>query len=608
MIFTTNIGVLGVLLASPANAEPVEQMSQSYDGSFSYMLENLDTPFYVPPASKSGPVGTYELHSSALDSLVPFTILVVNAFVITGDVLNTTLTSYLNDDVYSNRFLDGNLSSISIKSTILMNDIGLQIISTLANALMDSTATDFLSSLELSYLLIDSSISSNVPSATNFTKSCITPPGPYLGKIVSGSLSLFKTYATFYDRYDGFMNGITPNDDISYSYVRILHPEQYEVVVPYPSRLYTSLLDPVEFPLAGLRFAIKDIVDVAGIITGGGSREYARLYNAPKNATAPAILQLIKLGATAIGKTKSATFAWGAWPDQNDDIPYPWNPRADGYLGLSASSHGSAASIASYPELDFVIGTDTGGSVRNPADRAGVYGLRPSWGVIDVTGVITSAKTLDAVGFMSRSPLLAHKIAHVWDGPANPMLKAGKFSYPRKIIYPLEWFPVNSSLAQTLIDSWITNVTKALGMSIEYQNTSAIFQNVVGFNSTLRDWTTNVSSVNIYDNWYAPLMGKQFVADYGAAFGGRYPGLDVSVRTPLAESLKYTKDYYAANVKRSWEFTKFWNEHVVVENNKTCSDGLWIYQIADTGGGVPEYRDRGLDVSQSSSSENFHET
>lgn len=307
-----------------------------------------------------------------------------------------------------------------------------------------------------------------------------------------------------------------------------------------------------------------------------------------------------------MGKTKSATFACGAWPDQNDDIPYPWKLRAGGYLGLSASSHGSAASLAAYPELDFVIGTDTGGSVRNPAERAGVYGLRSSWGVIDVTGVITSAKTLDAVGFMMRDLVLAHKIAHLWYWLTNTMLTTGNFSYPKKIVYPVEWFPVNSTLAQRLIDSWLTNVTLALGMSIEFQSTSAIFQKVIGYNATMGDWTTNVSSVSIYDNWYAPRMGKQFVHDYGAAFGGRYPELDVSARTPWAESPTYTKDDYDANVKKSWDFTDSWNEHVVVGNKETCSDGFWIYQIADTSSGVPEYRDRTLDVSSYSSLDSFH--
>jgi hypothetical protein len=139
------------------------------------------------------------------------------------------------------------------------------------------------------------------------------------------------------------------------------------------------------------------------------------------------------------------------------------------------------------------------------------------------------------------------------------MLASGTFSMPKKIIYPSEWFPVNSTAAQTLIDTWLANVTAALNMTIEYQNVTEIFQDVIGYNGTLGDWTTNVSSVNIKDNWEAPLMGRQFVEDYGKAFGGRYPELDISVRTPWAVSPTYTQEYYDANTARAWEFTDFWN-------------------------------------------------
>jgi hypothetical protein len=415
-----------------------------------------------------------------------------------------------------------------------------------------------------------------------------------LGKLSEGSLSLYKTYATFYDEYDAFMSGFTPNDDGSYSPIDLWQSGHYNILIPYSSKLYYSLLDQEKYPLAGLRFAIKDIIDIEGIVQAGGSQAYARAYPTPKNTTAPAMLDLIALGAIPIGNTKPATFAWGAWPDQNVDIPYPWNPRADRYLGLSASSHGSAAAIAAYPELDFVIGTDTGGSVRNPADRVGVYGLRPTWSVVNVTGVMTSAITLDAVGFLARSPWLGNKLAKLWFGPDNPALKPGNFSYPKKIIYPVEWFPVNSSVAQTLIDNWLANVTVALGMTIEYQNTSQIFQDVIGYDGTIQNWSSNISSVNIRDNWLA--MGEKFVSDYGAANDGQYPPLDVSVRTPWAQSPTYTEEYYNDNVERGWEFTDLINNHVIVGNNETCSDGLWVYQIADTGGGVPEYRDRTLDV------------
>lgn len=113
MRFAAKIGVLGVLNAALAVVGAVAAVSQSYDGSLSYMLDKLPTPFYVPPLSKSGPVGIYEIQSSAAESLVPFTILVTNASSITSNTLEAALTSYLKDDVYSKSFLDG-ISHVSL--------------------------------------------------------------------------------------------------------------------------------------------------------------------------------------------------------------------------------------------------------------------------------------------------------------------------------------------------------------------------------------------------------------------------------------------------------------------------------------------------------------
>lgn len=368
----------------------VKVFLQNHDGSLAYTLGNSSAVYYTPSTKSAKPVGVYSVKSKQ-DVLIPFTVVVVNETVITEDVLKEVIKTYEDDDVWTSDFLGG-----------------IQLISTTRSAVLDVSGISYLHSLSKSNVMIDSIISCPTHNISTFLKSTIVPPGPYLAKITSGTISLLKTYATFYDQYDGFMNGVTANDDGTFAYARLWHPEQFEKIIPYPSRLYTSLLDPTVYPLAGLRFAIKDIFDLAGTLTGGGSREYPRLYNTPKNASAPAIQRLISLGAVLLGKTKSATFAYGAWRDQNDDIPYSWNPRADGYLGLSSSSYGSASAIGSYAELDFVLGTDTLGSVRNPADRVGVYGLRPTWGTIETEGVITSAKTLDSVGFMTKDPLLGN--------------------------------------------------------------------------------------------------------------------------------------------------------------------------------------------------------
>ena len=148
-------------------------------------------------------------------------------------------------------------------------------------------------------------------------------PGPYfatLGGCAETSFSLRKVFALIPDLQEAFMNGFTTNDDGSYSYINIWEPAQYGLMVPVPSRLYSRLLDKSRYPLAGYRFAVKDLMPVRGIVTSGGSRAMLRVYNTPAAVTAPAIEQLVDLGATLVGKTKLTVFAFGAWPYQTDDF------------------------------------------------------------------------------------------------------------------------------------------------------------------------------------------------------------------------------------------------------------------------------------------------
>ena len=127
-----------------------------------------------------------------------------------------------------------------------------------------------------------------------------------------GCASLYKIYGLFLDMENSFMNGVTPNDDGSFSYVNLWYATQFAPFIPYPSRLYSTFVNKTTYPLAGMRFAINDLLDLKGVLTGGGSRAMARLHDAPLNTT--------DLGAECIGKTKSSMFAIGEWPWNKFDI------------------------------------------------------------------------------------------------------------------------------------------------------------------------------------------------------------------------------------------------------------------------------------------------
>lgn len=199
---------------------------------------------------------------------------------------------------------------------------------------IDTTAIKFLSNHSIKTLLLSPTFAS--PAGTlgqlgagfelGFLPTDLSlVPGPYLAKVTAGQVSLSKIYGLISDLQEAFMNGFTPNDDGSFSYVTSWDTAQYGALIPVPSKLYTSLLDRTIYPLAGLRFAVKDLANISRILTSGGSRAMLRLYNSPPDKTAPAIQDLLDLGAVLVGKTKLTVFAFGAYAYQNDDFSVsPW--------------------------------------------------------------------------------------------------------------------------------------------------------------------------------------------------------------------------------------------------------------------------------------------
>lgn len=186
---------------------------------------------------------------------------------------------------------------------------------------------DYLQGLNISHLLLHTLLSQSTqklleskPFKTAFVPPGTTAPGPYVGKLSSsGELSLFKVYRLFQDYQEAFLTGITLNDDCSFSYIKTWDTPQYAPLIPFPSKLYHSLHNKTQYPLAGLRFALKDLMGVKGILTTGGSRAYARLYDTPANETAPAVQRLLDLGAVLVEKAKLTAFAYGAYAYQTMD-------------------------------------------------------------------------------------------------------------------------------------------------------------------------------------------------------------------------------------------------------------------------------------------------
>lgn len=150
-------------------------------------------------------------------------------------------------------------------------------------------------------------------------------------------------------------------------------------------------------PFAGVPVAHKDLVSTEGILTTAGSRILGN-WVPPYDATVYRKTQ--EAGLPLLGKTNLDEFAMGSTTEHSAFHPTtnPW----DTSKVPGGSSGGAAAAVAAY-EAPFSVGTDTGGSVRQPAAFTGTVGVKPTYGSVSRYGVIAMASSLDQVGPLTRT-------------------------------------------------------------------------------------------------------------------------------------------------------------------------------------------------------------
>ncbi|MBL8708720.1 MAG: amidase [Rhodospirillaceae bacterium] len=162
-------------------------------------------------------------------------------------------------------------------------------------------------------------------------------------------------------------------------------------------------------PLDGLSFAIKDLFDVAGRVTGCGNPDWRRTHG-PAREHAAVVARLLAAGARAIGKTITDELAFSL-NGQNFHYGTPRNAAAPERIP-GGSSAGSASAVGG-GACDFALGTDTGGSVRIPAALNGICGIRPSHDAVNEAGCMTLAESFDTVGWFARDASLLRRVGEV---------------------------------------------------------------------------------------------------------------------------------------------------------------------------------------------------
>ncbi len=224
--------------------------------------------------------------------------------------------------------------------------------------------------------------------------------------------------------------------------------------------------------LDGITFAVKDVFSIAGYRNHAGNPDWYRTHEQATDH-ANVIKTLLNYGAMLTGTVHTDELMYSL---NGENVHYgtPVNPIDETRIP-GGSSSGSAVAVSA-GLVDFALGTDTGGSVRIPSSYCGIYGFRPTHGVVSIEGVIPLAKSFDTVGWMSKNLNLLNKVGDVL---LNGQSKEGSF---QKILLGEDaWALLENRDKQALL-STIENMDNAEWKQIsdeglkEWANTFRILQ------------------------------------------------------------------------------------------------------------------------------------
>lgn len=288
-------------------------------------------------------------------------------------------------------------------------------------------------------------------------------------------------------------------------------------------------------PLKGLTFAVKDIFDVAGHVTGGGNPDWLARHG-PATRHAAAVQALLDAGAGILGKTITDEFAFSL-NGQNLHYGTPKNAVTPDRIP-GGSSCGSASAVG-HGIVDFALGSDTGGSVRIPAALNGIFGIRPTHGAVDIAGVMKLAPSFDTVGWFARRADILRRVGDVLLPPDG----AG--------IVPARFVPVEDAfeLADAPVAACVRAALSRAAAALPLQTAIDLAGGLGGLGEWLRRfrrlqmreiWAAQGAWIEANNPKFGPEIAERFAMTKAAA--ATPPGDDAEFRAKVAAHLDAVLD------------------------------------------------------------------
>jgi amidase len=275
-------------------------------------------------------------------------------------------------------------------------------------------------------------------------------------------------------------------------------------------------------PLAGLRFAAKDLFDVVGHPTGAGNPTWLATHS-PATADAPLVAAMSAAGATLVGKVLTDELAFSLH-GANAHYGTPVNARAPERV-CGGSSSGSASAVAA-GLVDVALATDTGGSTRVPASYCGLWGLRPTHGRLSVDGLVPLCPSFDTPTWLADDASVFGRVADVLLGETDRDPHAAGWT-PRRVL----GLDDARALAEPAFAGPLAHAQSVLATLL---GAPAATVRTTADDASLDDWRRTYATVSSHEAW--SVHGgwiERHHPRFGDAIAGRW---DAARRIPAADA------------------------------------------------------------------------